>query len=128
MAALHGKAGSVLWDTNSTDNVTNWTLDIIGDIAETTNMTANFKSSISTFKSWTAVVESIFDDAGLDPDLGNDLIDPNGATLVLSMGTGGRKYTGTAIVSSIAPSVDKDGVVLVTYSFTGNGAVVESAA
>jgi len=93
---------------------------------------ASWKWNLAGCKRWTATVECELDDAGPDPDLGTDLVDDDGATLVLKTGLTGAGevdyYTGTAVVTGISPAADKDGVIVVTYTFTGSGALTEHTA
>ncbi len=110
-------------------NVISWTLTATCEVSDGTVMSNTYKDYNSGFKSWTAEVECHFGGT-FDPDIATDLADSNGATLDLRCGavdSSFREYTGTAIVTAIAPSVSKDDTVSVTYSFQGTGSLTEQA-
>ena len=133
MAAFHGKLGSVTFNTASDEAilaVTAWSINATAKVAETTVMAATSKTYVGGFLNWTAQVECLTDDAGLDPDLTTDFADGDGANLVLhgstAAGSLAKKYSGTAIVTDISFSVDKNDVAKLTYSFQGSGALTEA--
>lgn len=138
MAILSGKQGKVTFAGGTTANVLAWSVDVTCDIAESTVMnqalvaaTTHWKEYLPGFLDWTAIVECDLDSGGLNPDLDTDFAqDPDGIAVVLestTAATGGRKYTGNGIVVSISPSADKDGIIKVTYTVQGSGALVEAA-
>ena len=138
MAAFHGKAGKVTFNTVTTSNVLSWSISAACDVADGSAMdptavlaSTHWKDYLPGFMSWTATVTCDLDDSGLDPDLDTDLTDEDGAALVLYTtltGAGGRKYSGTAIVTGISGGTDKDDVAKVTYTFQGSGALSVAAA
>ncbi len=136
MPAIHGKTGKVLWDTTTVDNVLSWSLDISADVEESSPMSAvavttttHFKAYLPGFTDWTATVECDLEDSGIDPEV-SDLTGATGASLELHTGSAaesGRKFSGTGFVIGVNPSVDKDGIVKITYTFQGSGAISEDA-
>lgn len=136
---LHGKQGQVLFATNAVSNVLSWSINATADVIESSVMDfsavaagTHWKEYLPGFLDWTAVIECDLDDGGLDPDLDTDFAqDTNGIAVVLyatTVAVGGRKYTGNGMVTSISPSADKDGIIKVTYTVQGSGALVEAAA
>ena len=91
----------------------------------------HWKTYIAGFLDWTATIECLLDDAGLDPDLDTDFAqDTNGITVVLFEGmialdqqSGNlvRMYTGEGIITSISVGTTKDDNATVTYSVQGSG-------
>lgn len=146
MAAFHGKQGRVTWDYVGPDpgpesgvvsNVLSWSIEASCDVTEGTIMNpvavtaaTHWKDYTASYSTWTATVECFADDGGLDPDLDTDLADDDGAALVLYEGIaamGVRKYSGTAILTDVSPSVDKDEHARLTYIFQGSGALAVGA-
>lgn len=131
MAAFHGKQGRVTFAAGAVSSVLSWSIDATCSIADGTAMSAvdltaatHWKDHLTGFLNWTATVECNLDDSGLDPDLAADFFDTNGASLILYEGISDlsvRKYSGTAFVTGISPSIDKDDVAKVTYTFQGSG-------
>jgi hypothetical protein len=138
MAAVHGKQGSVTFATVAMTSVLSWSIDASCGTADASIMDSSavtaathWKDHVAGFKRWTATVECLLDDGGVDPDLTTDFGDVDGAALVLfteRTGGGGRKYSGTAFVTGIAPSADKDDIEKVTYTFQGSSTLSVAAA
>jgi len=138
MAAVHGKQGSVTFATVAITGVLSWSIDATCDTADATVMDSSavaagthWKAYAAGFKRWTATVECNLDDGGLDPDLSTDFVDTDGAALVLfteRTGGGGRKYSGTAFVTGISPSADKNDMEKVTFIFQGSSTLSVAAA
>ena len=82
------------------------------------------------FNDWSATVSVNLDSGGLDPSL-TDLADTNGAALVLhgstAAGSLATKWSGTALITNIAFSVDLNDVAKAVYSFQGSGTLTEAA-
>lgn len=137
MAAFHGKAGYVTFDTGATANVTSWALDATADVADSTVMSAvaiaastHWKDYTPGFKAWTATVECILDSGGFDPNISTDFGDEDGAALVLYEGIqaqGVRKYSGTAYITGVTPVTDKEDVARCTYAFQGSSTLSVAA-
>ena len=144
MAAISGKQGKVLFATGAVSHVTSWSIDATADTADASAMASSaytaathWKDYVAGFKDWTAVVECLVDDGGLDPDLDTDFAqDTDGIALVLYTGmvitdqhegAAARKYSGNAIINSISVAVDKDDVAKVTYNVQGSGTLSVAA-
>ena len=131
MAVLQGKQGAVTFAAGATSNITSWSIDAACSVADGSAMAnvavdadTHWKDYVAGYKSWTASVECLADDGGIDPELAVDFIDVDGIACVFKMGVtgdGGRKYSGTGIITGISISTDKDDVIKVTYSIQGSG-------
>lgn len=135
MAAFHGKLGSVTFSGDAILNVTSWSINATAKVSESTAMNADdgAKTYLAGYLNWTATVEGILEDTetpGGDPDPTTDIADSDGAALVLYGSTAGgelaKKYSGTAIVTSISYRIDKNDVEKITYSFQGSGELAEA--
>ena len=137
MAAFHGKQGHVTFATTAVANVLNWSLDAVCDTVESSVMNSatvtsatHWKDHLAGYKSWTGTVECDLDDTGLDPDLAVDGIDRDGIAFVLYEGLQAdcvRMYSGSAIITGISPSIDKEGVATCTYSYQGTSTLTVGA-
>lgn len=120
MAKLAGKGGSVTWAAGYAANVLSWTLDYVGDALDTTDF-ADGASSIRSFlaglKSWSGSYEAIVDDT-------TKTIAPGAAKSAATFTLGGsRTLTGDIIATSVSYSTTVDGLVVVSVSFQGTGAL-----
>ena len=144
MSAIHGKQGKVTFAGGAVSNVTSFTIDATADVIDTTVMSSvaytsatHWKDYTASFKDWTATVECLADSGGLDPDLDTDFAqDADGIALVLytgmvntdqAEGVQARKYSGNAIITSVATALDKDDVAKITYSVQGSGTLSVAA-
>ena len=137
MAVFHGKIGEVRWDTSTgneveVEHITNWTANVVADLAEATAMGDTYKTHTVGFFDWTATATGYIDTAGLDVPLatgGTEAIGENTpARLELffdNVGGAGNEALlyGTAICNDISMNVDADGNPTVTYSFQGQSAL-----
>ena len=136
-AAFHGKTGYVTFATTAVANTLNWSLEASCDFVESSVMSSvtvtsatHWKDHLAGYKTWSGTVECHLDDTGLDPDLAEDGIDRDGIALVLYCGTsasGVRMYSGSAIITGISPSLDKDGLATCTYSYQGTSTLSTAA-
>ena len=141
MAAFHGKIGKITWDastasTTEIDAITSWTLDIICDVADGSDMSAATKTYFAGWKDWTATVESILPTTGSQIPL----VDAAGVEAlgektpaILEMwldDTGGAGNVvvihGAAICVGIGYNIDVNDVVKITYNFQGTGALTHA--
>jgi hypothetical protein len=132
MAAIHGKFGDVVF-AGMTCDVYSWTGNATADVAETTIMDnqavaagTHWKGYAAGFKDWTATAEMQLPAAGV----GLTVLGTSGTLGLWSdiNAAGGRKYTGTAICTSIVPSTERHDVGAVSATFQGNGQLTEAAA
>lgn len=127
MTALAGIGGSFTEGSTTVSSGNKWTLDIKQAVKDVTTFgaTGNWALNIPTLKSWTGKLSVFFDpsDAGLTNLLG--LI---GSTVALVLNVSGTPhgFSGNAIITEIAPSVDVQGAITADISFTGTGAVAYS--
>ncbi len=120
MATYHGKAGSAKFNSLALEMVTDWSIDITGDVAEGTAMSDAVKTYLAGFVDWTATVTCRLDttagvlDTHFDGSIQTLDIEATGST---------ETFSGSAIMTGINPSADKDDVAMVTYTFQGSGAL-----
>lgn len=115
MAEVVGNGGSITF-TNLTAGVKNWTLDYTSDVEEITDFAdGTAKTFLPTLTSWTATAEANWDSA-------NTAAPGDSASLTLTV-DGSNTYSGTAILIGMSVSEPVGGVVTVTYSFQGTGAL-----
>ena len=136
MAALHGKQGKVTFAGTATANVTNWTINATADVVECAVMSnaavtsaTHWKDYVAGFKDWTATVECLLEDTGLDPDIETDFLDDDGVACIFYQGVtdgGGRKYSGNGVIVGVVPSLDKNDVAKATYTIQGSGTLTEA--
>ncbi len=117
MSVFHGKGGSATFNALALELVIEWSIDIIGDVAEKTAMSDSVKTYIPGFVDWTATVTCRTDDTG---GVLNTNFDGTSQALAITALTS-EVFTGNAIMTGIAPSADKDDIAAVTYTFQGNG-------
>lgn len=139
MAAYHGKQGKITFAAGTTTNLTGWTLDTTAEVADSTVMnntavlsSTHWRDYTPGFKAWTATVEIILDDTTWDPSIATDFGDEDGAALVLhgsltDSAAVTRKYSGTAFITGISVTVDKDDVARCTYAFQGSSTLSVAA-
>ena len=153
MAMFHGKAGKAVWNAengaNDIDisNITSWTMDAVGDTAETTAMgvAGDWKTFLGGFKSGTGTIECNAEAA--EPDvpyaqswtgayskdgLGDELeIDAGGdqttqkvfLELWFTQAAGSGLVYFPAIATGVALNVDSQDVGKVSYTFQINGEI-----
>ncbi len=123
MAILKGKDGTVSIGGSSVGDVSSWSVSIETDTLETTAMgTAGWKTHVGSLQSWSGSVELyLADNASVSGyTAGTD------AAVVLTDGTSGNTYTGTAIVTSVSVDVGVADLVTMTLDLTGDGALALS--
>jgi len=119
MAHLAGKSGYV--DTGSAvAGLKSWTLDYTTDALETTDFAdAGVKSYITGGSGWTATAEGYKEGAP----------QTQGASVTLKLYESATCYwSGTALVTQTSAGAAHDGVVTVSYSFQGTGALTHTEA
>ena len=120
-APFHGKGGTASFGATTITFITDWSIDMTIDVAESTSMNQgdDYKTYLGGFPDWTATVTSRLDDAGFDCTI-------NQAASLIITAKSGDTFTGNAICTGINPSADKDDVAALTYTFQGNGALTPS--
>ena len=115
MAKAAGKEGSMTY-SGITVAIRNWTLDWTGDALETTDFaSAGWREYMGGLKEWKATAEGFEDSTNTA-----DVLDS--ATLTLTV-TSGVAYSGTALIVGKSPGTSVEGLAMVTYTFTGTGAL-----
>ena len=137
MAILKGKDGTVTLGTTLQNGVTgaslvsSWNCSIETDTLETTALgTGGWKTFEGSLQSWTGTVELMFadDDPSFVYDGSNtttgDYVSGAALAVVLTDGTSGNTYTGSAIITSASVEVSSADLVTVSLDLTGTGALV----
>lgn len=127
MTTHTGKNGIVKVGANAIAEVKTFTVEETGDTAETTSMGDEWRTYLPTLKSWSGSVESQWDDA--DTTGQGALV--TGAEVSLKLypdddATGDIEFSGSAIVTGISRSVSFDGIISISFTFQGSGALTKA--
>lgn len=123
MAVLAGNGGSVKLTTNTVAELDTWSLDIGQGLAKTHAFGDTWEEQTATVRNWTASAAGRFDytDTNGQTALVTALL--AGTSVSLRLYTSGSTYwSGTAFVAANI-GAEENGVVNVSYSFTGSGAL-----
>lgn len=128
MATYVGYGGSVKVGTSTVAEISEWSLDIDADTQETATFGSQWKTYVITTKSWSGSIKGRWDmtDTAGQKALQDALLGGTTVTLNLYIDNA-KRYTGTAIITKISPSVTADGVAEVTFNFQGSGALTYSS-
>lgn len=123
MANATGKDGIVKIGANAVGELRSWSYSITGETIEDTSMGDTARTYKAGLTTWSGSAEAFFDAA----DTAQGAITA-GAEVTLSFyptgdDSGDSEYTGTAIVTEISSTAALDGMVEVSFSFTGTGAL-----
>ncbi|MFW6299492.1 MAG: phage tail tube protein [Oceanicaulis sp.] len=124
--ALHGKDGIVKVGSNTVAETQSWTLNESSDVAESTAQGDTDKTYLPGQKDWTASVT-----ANLDPsDTTGQGELSTGATVTLNLypaddESGDAEYSGSAIVTAVSTSSERQGIVSVNLELQGTGALTK---
>ena len=126
MATFKGNDGVVLIGTDVMAEVISFSVDETAETIQDTVMGDTAHTYVSSFKDFTATVETYFDDT----DTAQNNV-AAGDTVVLNLQmegntTGDHKLTGSAIVTSFSVNVSSDSINTATYSFQGTGGLTET--
>ncbi|MBT4080184.1 MAG: hypothetical protein HOE82_06175 [Gammaproteobacteria bacterium] len=126
--AIQGYNGSVTVASGAMGNAKAWSLDISQETVDTTDFgSSGWKESQATLKSWSGSITAIFDESGTaEGALQTGLTAGSTVALDLQLGDGTGsydKYSGSANITSQSVTNDVNGIVEVTFSFEGTGAV-----
>ncbi len=130
MAPIIGFAGSCTAGGTAVGIAKAWSLDINGETVDTTDFSSNgWKESVSTLKSWSGSITVNFD-GGADTGVAAIIAGLTGGSsvaLVLLTGATGsgsaETFTGSANITSMPMTQDVNGIVEVSFSFEGTGAL-----
>jgi predicted secreted protein len=126
MATHAGSEGKVFVGSSQVAEVKSWSLEITSDTVDASIIGTEWRKNQATIKSWSGSLDGFWDET--DTTGQGELT--AGATVTLNLypegdDIGATYWSGDAIVTSISYSASFDGLVEVTFSFTGNGALTE---
>lgn len=126
MATHAGSEGKVFVGSSQVAEVKSWSLEITSDTVDASIIGTEWRKNQATIKSWSGSLDGFWDET--DTTGQGELT--AGATVTLNLYPEGDEegavyWSGDAIVTSISYSASFDGLVEVTFSFTGNGALSE---
>ena len=125
MATHAGSEGVVFSGSNQINEVRSYTISETGETLEDTSMGDTSRSYLASLKTFTGSLDVYWDetDAGQgDLDIGSTIVlnlYPEGNT------TGDTYYTGSAIVTEKSVTASFDGLVEMSVSVQGTGALTE---
>jgi predicted secreted protein len=118
-----GVGGQLLLSSNVVSNVDVWQLQQKALTKDTTSFGApgSWQQNTTTIKNWNAKVQGRADPSDTNGQLA--LMNGLGSTFTTKFYVDGTHYwSGTAILTDIAPKTNANDVVTVEYSFMGTGA------
>ena len=135
MAFYRGEQGTVFFDKDSSGGISeiaavrSWSMTVEKDVLETTTQGATYKANIGGLVSGTGTMEVMYDAPGAGDKL--DLIrdvnvatDEGNASVELYLDeTGGKKITGSIVITSTDYGATVGELEVVTINFTMNGAI-----
>ena len=132
--AIKGYSGSCEIGPNVITEAKIWSLSVSQDTADTTNFSSDgWKESTPTLKGWNGSITVLFDggsDAG-QADLIAGATSGTSVSLVLITDASGsgtaEKFAGNAIITAMPITNDVNGILEVTFTFEGTGALTASA-
>jgi predicted secreted protein len=131
MSTFLGKEGAVYIGTNAVAEVRDFSVETTAETVDATVMgsTGDFMVKKATQKSWTASVNCYYDSSDTNGQLAMD----EGSEVALKLypegnTTGKKYYYGQLIITSISRSASFDGLVEISFSGDGTGALTEDAA
>lgn len=132
--AITGHSGSCTVGASAITEAKAWSLDVSQDVADITNFSsAGWKESAATLKSWSGSITVLFD-GGADTGQAALIAGATSGTsvaLVLTTSAAGagtsEKFSGSAIITSMPITNEVSGIIEVSFSFTGTGALTQAA-
>lgn len=101
--------------------VENWSLNVNAEALDTTNTAdAGWESNITGAKSWEGSAKMFFDSADTPT---NTLVPGSSGTVSLAVGATAKAYAGSCRITQVTIENAAKGVVTVSVSFKGNGAL-----
>ena len=135
MAFYRGQQGTVFFDKDSSGSITeiaavrSWSMTVEKDVMETTTQGATYKANIGGLLAGTGSMEVMYDapSAGDKLDLlkdANTATDEGNAFVELYLDeTGGKKITGSIVISSAEYGATVGELQVVTINFTTTGSI-----
>ncbi len=131
MSTFLGKEGAVYIGSNAVAEVRDFSVETTAETVDATVMgsSGDFMVKKATQKSWTASVNCYYDSSDTNGQLAMD----EGSEVALKLypegnTTGKKYYYGQLIITSISRSASFDGLVEISFSGDGTGALTEDAA
>jgi hypothetical protein len=138
MAFYRGEQGTIFFDKDSSGGlsevaaVRSWSMTVEKDVLETTTQGATYKANVGGLIAGSGTMEVLYDapSSGDKLDLINDVntaTDEGNASVELYLDeTGGKKITGSIVITSTDYSATVGELEMVTVNFTMNGAITTS--
>ena len=125
MAEIAGKGGSLKVGANTVASVKSWSVDSAIDMQDTTSLGVDDKTYISGLTGWTMNAEASFrvhDDTNGQTAINTAHL---GGTSVTINGyvNGSNYYSGTAFISGLRVNTTVDGLVTISLTLQGSGAL-----
>jgi predicted secreted protein len=128
MTTFTGQAGTLRNSTNAIAEVRNFEISVSADTVEDTVMTDTWKTNKAMQKSWTASVECYFDtsNAAQNGFSVGTTVAFQGYPSSAAATVGNASFTGSAIVTGRTIKSSHDGLVELSLTLIGDGALVET--
>lgn len=138
MAFYRGEQGTIFFDKDSSGGlsevaaVRSWSMTVEKDVLETTTQGATYKANVGGLIAGSGTMEVLYDapSAGDKLDLIRDVnvaTDEGNAFVELYLDeTGGKKITGSIVITSTDYGATVGELEMVTVNFTMNGAITTS--
>jgi predicted secreted protein len=123
MAILAGNAGSFRLTTNTVLEIDTWTLDVSTGLEETQSFGDTWKERTATIREFSGTASGRFDNADTNGHAALNTAFLGGTTVSARFYINGTNYySGTAFVQA-SMNASENGLVTVSYTFTGTGAL-----
>jgi len=138
MAFFRGEQGTIFFDKDSSGGVSevaavrSWSMTVEKDVLETTSQGATYKANIGGLIAGSGTMEVMYDAPGSGDKLDlikdvNTATDEGNAFVELYLDeTGGKKITGSIVITSTDYGATVGELEMVTINFTMNGAITTS--
>ena len=123
MAILAGNAGSFKLSTNTVLEIDTWTLDISTGLEETQSFGDTWKERTATIKEYSGTAAGRFDDTDTNGHVALNTAVLAGTTVAARFYIDGTNYYSGTVYVQASLNVTENGLVTVSYSFTGTGAL-----
>lgn len=135
MAFYRGQQGTVFFDKDSSGSITeiaavrSWSMTVEKDVMETTTQGATYKANIGGLLAGSGSMEVMYDAPGAGDKLdllkdANTATDEGNAFVELYLDeTGGKKITGSIVISSAEYGATVGELQVVTINFTTTGTI-----
>jgi len=137
MATYTGHSGVVSVGGNAVAEVKDYSLEITANTVDATTLNntadAGWTRSKVVNRSWTVSINCFFDDAATNGqiEMQNEMMQAASAMLAndgvtISCAGGGQTFSGSVLITSISETVSGDGLIEVSFTATGLGALAVS--